>query len=68
MTLDNFCEFVKKIHANPSMRITNLTIRDFTNLQNHLQECKQCETLADEVLSNDKNYKPDPKLNDGRWN
>jgi hypothetical protein len=69
MSLENPCEFIKKIHENPFAKIMDLTERDLIMLREHLTVCKECAKLVDEVWAKYEDMMPiDPNINDGRWN
>jgi hypothetical protein len=68
MPIDNFCTFVKNIHADPFALIKDLSIRDYYALANHVKTCNTCDGLLEEIYEKYKDYKPDPNLNDGRFN
>jgi hypothetical protein len=60
MAIENYCEFIKKIHADPLAKITGLTIGDLYSLQDHVNTCEQCIILTNEVLARYKNV-PTPE-------
>lgn len=68
MTIENLCEFIKKIHANPLAKIEGLSIREFYMLKDHLTTCQECDRLAEEIVERYKDVPTDPNLNDGRFN
>ncbi len=53
--IENFCDFIKKIHADPFTKITNLTVKEFYVLKDHLQVCDACNILVEEVAEKYKN-------------
>jgi len=68
MAINNFCELIKKIHADPMKKLYDITVGDVFALEKHLQECKTCATLVDEVLNKYPDHIPDPNDNNGRFN
>jgi len=68
MNIENFCEFVKGIHADPFKLVKNLTLREYYALKDHIQMCNKCTQLLDDVNEKYRDYKPDPNFNDGRFN
>lgn len=56
--MNNPCEFIQNIHADPLKLIKNLTLRDYYSLQDHLQSCEKCGMLLNEVLEKYKNVGP----------
>lgn len=66
--MENFCEFVKGIHDDPFKLIKNLTLREYYDLKAHVDVCDDCTTLLEDMHEKYKDYKPDPNLNDGRYN
>lgn len=59
--MDNFCEFIKKIHADPMQEITDLKVGEFYKLKEHIQKCENCSILVDEVIER---YKDVPAKED----
>jgi hypothetical protein len=68
MTIENPCEFIKKIRENPFVRIEDISFKDLKSLQDHLTMCDTCARVVDEVLEEYKDVPTDPNINDGRWN
>jgi hypothetical protein len=58
MSIENFCEFIRKIHADPLAKIEGLSIRDFYALQDHVNQCEECLRLVDEVNERYKDIGP----------
>ena len=68
MAIENFCEIIRRIHADPKAKVVGLTVRDYYNLQEHVAQCEECTKLTDEILEKYKDVPSDPNLNDGRYN
>lgn len=56
--MNNPCEFIKGIHDNPMALVKNLTIRDYMEIQDHLQSCEKCAIMIDEVIEKYKDIGP----------
>jgi hypothetical protein len=68
MTIENPCEFIKKIRENPLAQVTDVSFKDLRMLQDHLTTCENCAKLVEEMWDQYKDLPDDPNKNDGRWN
>lgn len=58
MSIENFCEFIKKIHDSPFDLITDLTIKDYYAVAAHLKTCENCAILVTETIEKNKDKIP----------
>lgn len=47
----NWCEFFAKIEENPSALIKGLTVRDYYEMRDHMNNCDVCYNVTERVLS-----------------
>jgi hypothetical protein len=58
MTLDNPCEFIKGIHADPFKLVKNLTVKEYYKLKDHVEKCAECTRLLDDMDNKYKDIAP----------
>jgi hypothetical protein len=51
MELSNICDFIQKIYEDPLKKITGLTVRNYMQIQEHMEQCPECCRKVDEVLA-----------------
>lgn len=59
--IDDFCELIAQIEADPEALVTGLTIRDYLMLRQHIVLCQKCSDSADRVNERYKHEKPSIK-------
>lgn len=53
----NYCEVMLNIQKNPRVPV-DLTVRQYFELVEHIDECAECMAIADAVLEAGKNLPP----------
>ncbi len=49
-SFEELCAIIKRIAADPYANIDYLTISDFLQLRQHVDICKDCDKLSEEVV------------------
>ena len=52
MSMD-YCEFFKKIEANPYALVKDLTVREYLAAAEHVVQCPSCEEIVNKVVDED---------------
>ncbi len=50
--IDDFCQFFKDIEKDPKKIISKLKVKDFYNIREHINKCKDCFELTNQILAN----------------
>lgn len=53
----NWCEIIKLIAANPTSRVLGMTDERYAEARKHIETCKKCDRLIDQVLDSAPKYK-----------
>ena len=58
--INDFCKFIRDIHADPSAIVPEHTLGDLMSLKEHVKRCDVCDSLVSDVLAK----APPPTLTD----
>lgn len=65
MAASYFCAIIKKIQDDPFKKVEGLTVKIFSELQEHLKVCIECSNTVDSICERYKNVSVDPN---SEWN
>lgn len=60
MADSKWCTFINKIKQDPLQKVSDLTVGDYYDLQDHLLECDACWAIVNEIAEKYKDAPNDP--------